>query len=127
MTDLEHSPTEEKFAETGVKPDFAQYVQQQLGEIKQDVISRLSQISTHFPLSNEDVLYIKDTLKTEFANVLEEVTQTSKEIKQDLTEISLKHKEHLSETLKRSKDQAFEAFSKINLSQIKENKSETAE
>lgn len=127
MTDLEHSPTEEKFAEASVKPDFAQYVQQQLGGIKQDVMLRFNQISTHFPLSNEDIVYIKDTLKTELSHILEEVTQTSKEIKQDLTEISLKHKEHLSETLKRSKDQAFEVFSKINLSQVKENKTDTVE
>ena len=122
MTELEQSPTTE--AEKSVKADFAEYVQQQIAEIKQEVMDRFDKISSHFPVSKEDLAYIKDTLKTEFATVVEDISQTSKEIKQEVTEISIKHKEHLTETFKRSKEQAIEAFSKINLSQVKEKTSE---
>ena len=124
MADVELNVVEDsvKSEEQKEKLDFAQYVQQQLTELREQLKSRLNEISTRFPISSEDLISLKDTLKVEFSHIIEDLTQTSKEIKQELTEISLKHKDHLSETFKHSKDQTVEAFSKINLSQLKDEK-----
>lgn len=99
--------------------DFAEYVQDQFNGIKDEVKQRFDNITAKFPLKPEDLAVLKNTLKEEFAHLLEDLAQTSKEFKAEVTEISLKHKDHLSETFKRTKDQTVEVLSKINLSAVK--------
>lgn len=107
------------------KQDFAQLVQTQIIELKKEFVNRIESIKTQFPLSQADLLELKDVVKDEFSSVLEDVNQVSKEIKQEISDISIKHKEQLAEIFKRSKQHTVEAFNKINLSQPKEKSDST--
>ena len=115
---VETDPVAEKTAPKSAA-DFAEYVQDQLKGITDELKQRIENIAAKFPLKTEDLVDLKETLKVEFAHLLEDVVQTSKEFKDDVAEISLKHKDHLAETLKRSKDHTVDVFSKINLSSVK--------
>lgn len=101
------------------KLDFAQVVQKQISELKEEVVQRIEALKTQFPLSQADLIELKDTLKAEMNTVLDDVTQVSKALKQDLSDISIKHKEQLSDTIKHAKETVVDAFSAINLSQPK--------
>ena len=118
MTEVVEEKITEEASDQVVKSDLKYYVQQ-LSELKQELIERLQKISERFPVANEDLIYIKDTLKAEVTHVFEDVTKTSKEIKEDLVGISIKHKDHLLETFKQSKEHTVEAFSKLKSSDTK--------
>ncbi|GAA5014352.1 hypothetical protein GCM10023206_24390 [Acinetobacter puyangensis] len=107
------------------KQDFAQLVQTQIIELKQEFLNRIESIKAQFPLSQADLLELKDVVKEEFSTVIEDVNQVSKEIKQEISDISAKHKEQLAEIFKRSKQHTVEALNKINLSQPKEKSDQT--
>ena len=64
---------------------------------------------------------LKNFIKIEFTAVLEDLSSLGKEFKQDVTQISSKHKELLTGTLKRSKDSTIEVLKKVKLV-VKENK-----
>ena len=56
---------------------------------------------------------LADFLKAELSILVKELTEVGKEIREDVSQISSKHKVQLTETLKRSKDQAVEAWNKV--------------
>lgn len=111
--------------EQTTKQDFAELVQAQIIELKQDFLNRIESIKAQFPLSQAVLLELKDVVKEEFSTVIEDVNQVSKEIKQEISDISAKHKEQLAEIFKRSKQHTVEALNKINLSQPKEKSDQT--
>ena len=102
------------------KQDFAQVVQSQIQELKQDVLARLDGLKAQFPLSQADLVSLKDTLKAELSALLEEAVSVSKELKAELTDLSHKHKEQITHTLKASKNNVADALGKINLSTPKD-------
>ncbi len=102
------------------KQDFAELVQQQIVELKQDVLGRLEKLKAQFPLTQSDLTEIKDLVKEEVSTVIQDVTQVSQDVKQEITDISNKHKDQLASIFKRSKDHTMDALNKINLSQPKD-------
>ncbi len=55
---------------------------------------------------------LKNTLKAEINALIEDLTKVTKELKGDISQISLKHKDSLTESLKRTKNNAVEAWNK---------------
>jgi thiamine kinase-like enzyme len=98
------SPESETASTSTNKKDYAQLIQSQVSEIKQELLQRVEVLKSQFSLSPDDLSSLKDTLKTEVSAILEDVTQVSKNIKQELTELSAKHKDSLTATIQRSKD-----------------------
>ncbi|MCL8297088.1 hypothetical protein M9Y33_15135, partial [Acinetobacter baumannii] len=50
--------------------------------------------------------------KAEINALIEDLTKVTKELKGDISQISLKHKDSLTESLKRTKNNAVEAWNK---------------
>lgn len=121
VTDTQATDTQEKTA-TEPKLDFAQVVQKQITELKEEFVQRVESLKAQFPLSQEDLISLKDKLAAEISAILEDVTKVSKEIKQDITEISVKHKDQLAGTLSHAKETVVDAVKSINLSQPKDAK-----
>ncbi len=88
-------------------------VQDQLRQLKQDLIQKLDDLKEQFGTSQKDLIDLKDFVKTEFNTVLDDLSQLTKELKEDVNHISFKHKDHLTETLKRSKEHTLEAWKKV--------------
>lgn len=105
---------------TANKADFAQVVQKQITELKQEFTQRVESLKSQFPLSQDDLIKLKDKLSAEIAVVLEDVTKVSKEIKQDITDISLKHKDQIADTFSHAKETVVDVLQSINLSQAKD-------
>ncbi len=80
-----------------------QNIQNQLAQIKQDILHRLDVIKAQFNTSQEGLNELKNTLKAEINALIEDLTKVTKELKGDISQISLKHKDSLSESLKRTK------------------------
>lgn len=93
-------------------------VQEQLRQFRQDVLQRVDSIKEQWFGSQKE---LKNFIKIEFTAVLEDLYSLGKEFKQDVTQISSKHKELLTGTLKRSKDSTIEVLKKVKLV-VKENK-----
>lgn len=94
--------------------DLAANVQKQIVDFKADFLNRFNGLKEQLPLSTQDLTELKAVLQAEFNTVLEEIGQVSKEIKQDLSDISSKHKEQLVEIFQRSKGTAVDAISKVS-------------
>lgn len=69
-------------------------------------------IKAQFNTSQEGLNELKNTLKAEINVLIEDLTKVTKELKGDISQISLKHKDSLSESLKRTKNNAVEAWNK---------------
>ena len=95
------------------KKDYAQLIQAQVAEIKQELLQRIDLLKAQLPLNQEDLVSLKDTLKTEVSAIIEDVSLVSKELKQDLTELSAKHKDSISATLQRTKDHTLDVWNKL--------------
>lgn len=89
-------------------------VQDQLRQLKQDVLNKLDQLKVQFGSSQKDFSELKEFVKTEFNTVIDDLSKLGKELKEDVTQISGKHKDHLTETFKRSKEHTLEAWKKIS-------------
>lgn len=98
--------------------DFIEYVQNQFENVKIDVKQRVNNVIAKFPVKTEEILSLKETLKTEATHLYEDISKTTQAFKTEVVEISLKHKSHLVDGLKRSKDNAYGAINKINPSKI---------
>lgn len=92
-------------------------VQSQMLTFKQELLQRIEVIKTQFGTSQHDFAELKDFVKAEFNLVVDELFNLGKELKGDVSQISTKHKEHLSETLKRSKEHTLEAWNKVSTKQ----------
>lgn len=69
-------------------------------------------IKAQFSTSQEGLSDLKNALKAEINALIEDLTKVSKELKGDISQISLKHKDSLSESIKRTKNNAVEAWNK---------------
>ena len=52
-------------------------------------------------------------MKSELNAVINDLSKLGKELKEDVSQISVKHKDTLTETLKRSKEHTLEAWKKV--------------
>lgn len=89
-------------------------VQSQILTFKQELLQRIDVIKTQFGSSQKDFAELKDFVKSEFNLVLDELLNLGKELKGDVSQISTKHKDHLSETFKRSKEHTLDAWNKVS-------------
>lgn len=103
---------EEKFS--AEVEQLNQTAQSQLAAFKQEVLNRLEIIKSQVNLSQKDLIELKGFVKAELNVVIEELTKLGREIKQDVSQISLKHKDQLTETFKRSKEHTLEAWNKVS-------------
>ena len=85
-------------------------VPEQLAKLKQDLLQRIEGLKG---LKGADLNELTAFVKSEINAVIEDLSKLGKELKQDVSEISLKHKEQLTETLHRSKEHTIEAWSKV--------------
>ena len=53
--------------------------------------------------------------------IIEDLSKLGKELKEDVSSISVKHKDQLAETFKRSKEHTLEAWIKVNPSKTETN------
>ena len=88
-------------------------VQEPVQEIKQDASQRLDIIKKQFSTSKNDLLEFAQFLKAECGVLVGNLTEVSKEIREDVAQISLKHKENLVETFKRSKNNTVHVWNKV--------------
>ena len=89
-------------------------VQEHLRQFKQDLLLRLETIKGQLSNSQKDLTELKEFVKTEFTAVLDDLTKLGKELKGDVSEISVKHKDQLTETFKRSKEHTLDAWNKVS-------------
>ncbi|HBM1002592.1 TPA: hypothetical protein LUB23_003774, partial [Acinetobacter baumannii] len=92
--------------------ELNQNIHNQFAQIKQDILQRLDVIKAQFNTSQEGLNELKNTLKAEINALIEDLTKVTKELKGDISQISLKHKDSLTESLKRTKNNAVEAWNK---------------
>ena len=92
-------------------------VQSQLASFKQELLSRLVVIKSQVNLSQKDLIELKDFIKAELNTVVEDLSKLGKALKQDVSQISLKHKDQLTDTFKRSKEHTLEAWQKVSTKQ----------
>ena len=90
-----------------------QSVRQKLEAFKDELIQRLSIIKNQVNLSQQDLIELKDFVKKEFNVVLGDLTAFGQSLKQDVTEIKTKHKDHLHNTVVRTKTNAKEVWNKV--------------
>jgi hypothetical protein len=93
-----------------------QNIQNQLTQIKQDLLQRIEVIKSQLNSSQGNLFELKNALKTELNALIEDLTKVSKELKDDISQISVKHKDTLVGSFKRTKDQAVEAWNKVRAS-----------
>lgn len=89
-------------------------VQDQLCQFKQDVLQRLDTLKEQLLGSQKDLTELKSFIKTEFSAVVDDLSKLGKELKGDVSQISTKHKGHLTDTFKRSKESTIEVLKKVN-------------
>ena len=94
--------------------DLVEFVQVSLNDFKIEVKHHVEKIVARIPLNANAFLALKDTLSSEFFHLWEDLAQTSKTFKEEVMEISLKHKSHLIEEFNRSKEQTLGAFHKMS-------------
>ncbi|WP_343682040.1 hypothetical protein [Acinetobacter baylyi] len=104
------SDTQEKI-EAEAK-ELNQTIQTQLVQIKSDIVKRLEVIKSQFNHSQGDLLELVTVLKNELVNLSDDLGKIGKEVKKDINQVTLKHKDTLTDVLKRSKEHALEAWSK---------------
>lgn len=92
-------------------------VQDQVQNFKQDLVQRLDVIKTQFSTSQKDLVELADFLKSELNLLVKELTEVGKELREDVSQISSKHKVQLTETLKRSKEHTLEVWNKVTTKQ----------
>lgn len=93
---------------------FTDTVQEQLRQFKQDVLHCIEGLKEQLLGSQKDLTELKAFIKTEFNTVIEDLSKLGKELKDDVSQISSKHKVHLTDTFKRSKDSTIEVLKKVN-------------
>jgi len=77
------------------------------------VLQRIDTLKEQIFDSQKELTELKSFIKTEFNAVFEDLSNLGKELKEDVSQISTKHKEHLTDTFKRSKDSTIEVLKKV--------------
>lgn len=88
-------------------------VTDQLTQFKQDLLQRIDTLKEQLFGSQKELNELNSFIKTEFNAVIDDLSKLGKELKEDVTQISTKHKDHLADTLKRSKDSTIEVLKKV--------------
>jgi len=86
---------------------------EQFRTLKQDLSQGLDSIKSQLLNSQKSLIELGNFAKTEVNGLVDELTKLVNEFKVDISEISTKHKEQLTETLKRSKESGLEAWHKV--------------
>lgn len=94
-------------------PEAQSGMVEQFRLLKQDLLQHFDSIKSQLLSSQKDLAELTQFAKTELNTIIEELTKLGNELKDDVSEISTKHKEHLTETLKRSKESGLEAWNKV--------------
>ena len=87
-------------------------LQVQLRELKGNILQKIEQLKTQLGTSQIDLVELKTFVKTEFNVVIDDLSKLGKELKDDVSQISYKHKDQLTETLKRSKESTLAVWKK---------------
>ncbi len=96
--------------------ELNQNIQNQLAQIKQDLLQRIEVIKTQLNSSQGNLVELKDAFKTELNVLIEDLSKVSKELRDDISQISVKHKGTLVGSFKRTKTQAVDAWNKVRAS-----------
>ena len=75
--------------------------------------------------SPKDLGELKEFVKSELNAVINDLSKLGKELKEDVSQISVKHKGQLTETLKRSKENTLEAWKKVAPQKVEATKPES--
>ncbi|AWV85701.1 hypothetical protein ACE5JW_05045 [Acinetobacter radioresistens] len=82
-------------------------------ESNQALWARLESLKSQLTFSGQEISELKNLVKSEFTHLVDELAKLSQDLKADISQISLKHKENLTETFKRSKANAVEVWNKV--------------
>ncbi len=104
------SDTQEKI-EAEAK-ELNQTIQTQWVQMKSDLLNRVDVIKSQFNHSQGDLSELMKVLKNELIHLSDDLSNIGKEVKQDINQVTLKHKDTLTDVLKRSKEHALEAWGK---------------
>ena len=88
-------------------------VQSQIQSLKQNLLQRIELLKRQFNVSQQDFGELKTFVKSELTAVIDDLSKFGQELKEDVTQISGKHKEHLTETFKRSKENTLDVWKKV--------------
>ena len=88
-------------------------VQSKIQHVKQDLLQRIELLKNQFNVSQQNFGELKAFVKSELTAVIDDLSKFGQELKQDVTQISGKHKEHLTETFKRSKENTLDVWKKV--------------
>ena len=94
-------------------PELDSQTQSQLKQFKYELLQKLDAIKGQLGYSQKEYAELKTFIKTEINIVLTDLSKLSKEIKADVGQLSVKHKDSLAGTLKRSKQNTIEAWKKV--------------
>ena len=90
-----------------------QLAEMQLKDLKQDLTQRIHIIQTQIHRSQQDYSQLKALIQSEMSVVAKELGALSKTLKEDISHISLKHKDQLSQMFKRSKQHTIAVWHKV--------------
>jgi hypothetical protein len=93
--------------------ELSSQTQSQLQQFKYDLLQKIDAIKGQLGYSQKEYAELKTFIKTEIHIVLTDLSKLSKEIKADVGQLSVKHKDSLAGTLKRSKQNTIEAWKKV--------------
>ncbi len=96
---------------------LATNVQNQVQGLKKDVLDRIDFIKEHVDVSQKDLTELRAFLKAELNLLWDELNKFGKELKADVSQISMKHKTHIADTFKRSKAHTVDAWHKVSTKQ----------
>jgi gas vesicle protein len=102
-------------------------VQEQLQLLKQEILQRLDSFKEQFSHSQKDLGELKTFIKTELNAVIADLSKLGKELKDDVTQISTKHKSQLVDTFSRSKEHTIEVIKKVKPTLIQADDEKTTE
>lgn len=88
-------------------------VQSKIQHVKQDLLQHIELLKRQFNVSQQNFGELKAFVKSELTVVIGDLSKFGQELKQDVTQISGKHKEHLTESFKRSKENTLEVWKKV--------------
>ncbi|AOA57731.1 hypothetical protein [Acinetobacter larvae] len=88
-------------------------VQQQLLNLKQDVLRHVANIKQQLEYSQQSLVAFSQVVKGEVGTVYEDVSRLGQQLKTEVVEISHKHKTQLSQSLKRSKENTLQQWDKV--------------
>ena len=92
-------------------------VKNQITSLKEELLGKVDQLKQQVNFSQADLTELKDFVRSELSIIVQEFAALGKEFKADVSQISLKHKAHIADTLKRSKAHTVDAWHKVSTKQ----------